>query len=174
MPLGSISTSNDGGVARGTPTDARILLVDDHEVVREGLKFLLAASRPQWQVCGEAASAAEAIRLALELAPDIILLDISMPGMSGLEAASEIRKLGLTPPILIFTTHQAERLAAESRRAGAQGLVLKSQAFHDLVAAMEVLLVGGTFFSPSQPQQIAEDEPSPAIRIEPDGNEATD
>src|ERR1700756_1710209 len=106
----------------------RILIVDDHEVVREGLISYLVKSRPDWEICGEAADGEQAIRLTRELKPDIVILDITMPRMSGLEASSRIRRSGLTIPVLIFTTHDSERLATEVRYAGAQGYVLKSQA----------------------------------------------
>ncbi|HKQ86547.1 MAG TPA: response regulator transcription factor [Candidatus Acidoferrales bacterium] len=126
--------------------NARILLVDDHEVVREGLKFLLSGARPEWEISGEASTGTEAIEQTKMLKPDVVLLDISMPGMSGLEASSRMRKLGLSCPILIFTTHQSESLGNEVRQAGAQGVVAKSQAFRDLVRAIDTVLAGGTFF----------------------------
>lgn len=125
---------------------ARILIVDDHEVLREGLKSLLAKLRPDWEICGEATDGDEAIQLAQTLKPDIMILDITMPRMSGLEASSKMRKLGFVFPILIFTTHQSDRLALEVRRAGAQGYVLKSQAARNLVLAIDKLLADGTFF----------------------------
>ncbi|MGH9574018.1 MAG: response regulator [Candidatus Acidiferrales bacterium] len=125
---------------------ARILLVDDHEVVREGLKSLLSNARPDWEISGEAATGTEAIEQTQTLKPDIVLLDISMPGMSGLEASSRMRELGVSCPILVFTTHESETLGKEVRKAGAQGLVAKSQAFRDLVRAIDTLLSGGTFF----------------------------
>jgi two-component system, NarL family, response regulator NreC len=128
--------------------NVRILLVDDHEVVREGLKSLLAVARPEWEISGEASTGVEAIKQTQKLKPDIVLLDISMPGMSGLEASSQMRKLGLSCPILVFTTHQSDTLANEVRKAGAQGLVAKNQAFRDLVRAIDTLLAGGTFFDP--------------------------
>jgi DNA-binding NarL/FixJ family response regulator len=143
---------------------ARILIVDDHEVLREGVKSLLTNSRPEWQICGEATDGNQAIRLAQELHPDLIVLDITMPEMSGLEAAARIRKLRLTVPILIFTTHHSERLATDVRRAGAQGYVLKSQAARNLVQAIDVILAGGTFFGTPKPQS-ADDKPNPGILL---------
>jgi DNA-binding NarL/FixJ family response regulator len=132
---------------------ARIQIVDDHEVLREGVKSLLARLRPDWEVCGEATDGKEAIQLAQTLKPDIMILDITMPHLSGLEASSKMRKSGFVFPILIFTTHQSERLESEVRRAGAQGYVLKSQAARNLVLAIDKLLAGGTFFDlPPEPQ----------------------
>lgn len=138
---------------------ARILISDDHEIVRQGLKTLLATARPEWEVCGEATDGNQAIWATRDLRPDIVVLDISMPGMDGLEALSRMRKLGLGCPVLIFTMHESERLSTEVRRAGAQGYVVKSQAARNLVLAIDALLAGGTFFgAPPIPEPAREDE----------------
>jgi DNA-binding NarL/FixJ family response regulator len=129
---------------------ARILLVDDHEIVREGIRTLIARSRPDWEICGEATDGEEALEAARTLKPDVVILDITMPKMSGLEAAPRIAKLGLGCRVLMFTMHDSERLSNEVRQAEAQGLVLKSQAARDLIRAVDRLLAGGTFFSPQQ------------------------
>jgi DNA-binding NarL/FixJ family response regulator len=126
----------------------RILLVDDHEIVREGIRTLIARSRPDWEICGEATDGEEALEAARTLKPDVVILDITMPKMSGLEAAPQIAKLGLGCRVLMFTMHDSERLSNEVRQAEAQGLVLKSQAARDLIRAVDRLLAGGTFFSP--------------------------
>ena len=132
--------------------------MDDHEVVREGLKFLFSNARPEWDVCGEAGSSEEAIKQARELKPDVIVLDISMPGTSGLEATPAMRKVGIHCPILIFTTHQSGRLGAEVKAVGAQGFVTKSQAFRDLVRAIDILLAGGTFFGSALPGEAEQEK----------------
>jgi DNA-binding NarL/FixJ family response regulator len=130
---------------------AKILIVDDHEVVREGVRTLITRERPEWVVCGEAKTAQEAVEASRALKPDVTVLDITMPGMSGLEVASTIFALGSR--VLMFTMHESEHLAAEVSQAGAQGFVLKSQAGKDLIRAIERLLGGGTFFgSESDPQ----------------------
>jgi DNA-binding NarL/FixJ family response regulator len=140
---------------------ARILIVDDHEIVREGLISLLAKWRPEWQICGEAASGDQAIEAIRQLRPDLVIMDISMPGINGLEASSRIRQLGLTCPVLIFTMHESERLVTDVLRSGAQGFVLKSQAGRDLVRAIDALLRGGTFFgAPPQTGPAGDAEPS--------------
>ena len=126
---------------------ARILIADDHEIVREGIRTLIDRSRPEWEICGEATNGEEAIEAVRALKPDIVVLDITMPKMSGLEAAPRIAKLGLGCRVLMFTMHDSERLTTEVRQAQAQGLVLKSQAARDLIRAMERLLDGGTFFA---------------------------
>src|ERR1700736_4943930 len=104
---------------------ARILVVDDHEIVREGIRTLIARSRRGWEICGEARDGEEAIRAAQVLKPDVVGLDITMPILSGLEAASQIAGMGLESRILIFTMHESQRLAGEVRQADAQGFVLK-------------------------------------------------
>ena len=127
---------------------ARILLVDDHEIVREGIRTLITRSRPDWEICGEARDGEEALEAVRTLKPVVVILDITMPKMSGLEAAPRIAKMGLGCRVLMFTMHDSARLSSEVRQAEAQGLVLKSQAARDLIRAVDRLLDGGTFFSP--------------------------
>jgi DNA-binding NarL/FixJ family response regulator len=126
---------------------ARILIVDDQEILRQGVRALLNDLRPEWQICGEAADGDQAVALAHALEPDLLVLDIGLPRISGLQAVSRIRKLGLKVPVLIFTIHESDRLAEEIREAGAQGYIVKSQATRDLVHAIETILAGGTFFA---------------------------
>jgi DNA-binding NarL/FixJ family response regulator len=125
---------------------ARILIVDDHEVVREGVKTLITRSRPEWSICGEATDGEQAVEAVQALRPDVVVLDLTMPKMSGFEAATKIAGLSLGCHILIFTMHESERLPSEVRAAGAQGFVLKSQAARDLIRAIDKVLAGGTFF----------------------------
>jgi DNA-binding NarL/FixJ family response regulator len=124
---------------------AKILIVDDHDVIREGVRSFLAV-RPDWEICGEAASGEEVIHAAETLKPDLIILDLTMHGMSGLEAASRIIGLGTGTRILIFTMHESDRIAVDIREAGAHGFVQKSQAARDLILAVERLLAADTFF----------------------------
>jgi DNA-binding NarL/FixJ family response regulator len=131
----------------------RILIVDDHEIVREGLRNLLSQSRPGWVICGQARTGEEAVEAVRDLAPDAVVMDITMPMMSGLEAARRITKSGNACRVLIFTMHESDRLGQEVRDAGAQGYVLKSQAAKNLIVAIETILAGGTFFdAPALPQ----------------------
>jgi DNA-binding NarL/FixJ family response regulator len=125
---------------------AKVLIVDDHEIVRQGIRRLLSTSRPSWDICGEAANGKQAIEAIQSLKPDVVILDITMPGMSGLEVASQIVNQKLDCRILIFTMHDSARLEIEIRNAGAQGYVQKSQASRDLIEAIECVLQGGTFF----------------------------
>ncbi len=129
--------------------NANILVVDDHEIIREGVRTLLKKWRPEWQICGEAADGPAAIQAVSQLRPDAVVLDITMPSMSGIEAARQIVHLELGTRVLIFTMHESDRLVSEVRQAGAHGYVLKSQAGRDLVAAIDTLLSGGTFFGPA-------------------------
>jgi DNA-binding NarL/FixJ family response regulator len=123
----------------------KILIVDDHEVVRQGIRTILRA-RPQWEICGEAVNGKDAIEKATTLDPDVIIMDITMPEMSGIEATREITKLKLRAAVLVFTMHESKNLAATVQEAGARGFVLKSHAARDLLDALEALLSGGTFF----------------------------
>jgi DNA-binding NarL/FixJ family response regulator len=125
---------------------ARILIADDHEIVLEGIRTLLERARREWDICGEARNGKDAVEMAKSLKPDVAVLDVTMPGMSGLRAASEIVRSGVGSKILIFTMHESERLDIEVRNAGAHGYVLKSQAARDLVRAIDTLLAGNTFY----------------------------
>jgi len=123
----------------------RILIADDYEGIRGGIRTLLMA-RPDWEVCGEAVNGQDAVRLAGELQPDVIIMDITMPVMSGLEATEQLTKHGSNTKVLIFTTHESQTLQATVRKTGARGYVLKSQAARDLLKAVGCLQGGGTFF----------------------------
>ena len=124
----------------------RVLIVDDHEIVREGISQLIARSRPEWLICGQASNGEQAIELVQTLTPDVVILDISMPKVNGLQVASKIAAMQLRCRVLMFTMHESERLARDVQTAGAQGVVLKSQAARDLIRAMDHLLAGETFF----------------------------
>ena len=124
----------------------RILIADDHEVARKGIRSLL-GDHAGWEVCGEARDGREAVEYASTMRPDIFLLDIGMPNLNGLDAARQI--LGMTPKarILILTVHDSEQVVREVLAAGARGFLLKSDAGRDLVAAVEALQYGRTFFT---------------------------
>ena len=124
----------------------RILLVDDHEVVRRGLRTLL-ETRPDFEVCGEAADGAEGVQRALALRPDIVVLDISMPEMDGLEAARRIVVQVPAAEVLMLSMHESEGTVRAVIAAGARGYMLKSDAGRDLLSAVESLREGKPFFS---------------------------
>ncbi|GAC1701929.1 MAG: hypothetical protein NVS9B4_06140 [Candidatus Acidiferrum sp.] len=123
----------------------KILIADDHEVVRQGIRTIL-QSRPDWEICGEAVNGQEAVRLAQQLRPAAIIMDITMPVMSGLEAARQLTKMNVGVPVLIFTMHESRSLGQSVRETGARGFVFKSRAGSDLIEALESLLDGGTYF----------------------------
>jgi len=123
----------------------KILIADDHEIVRQGIRRVLEV-KPEWEICGEACNGQEAVRMAQELSPDIIIMDVTMPVMSGFEAADEISRLPLGSRVLFFTMHDSGSMAGSIRKSGAHGYVVKSRAAQDLVQALERLLTGGTFF----------------------------
>ncbi len=116
----------------------RILIADDHEEVRRGVRSLL-GSRMDWDVCGEAVDGQDAIRKAKELKPDVVLLDISMPHLNGLEAARVIRKETPESEILILSQYDASEMVQAALEAGARGFVAKSDVFRDLLAAVEAV-----------------------------------
>src|SRR5579872_716696 len=126
--------------------DLRILIADDHEIVRRGLKTVL-SSRPGWTVCAEAASGREAIALAAEHRPDIVVMDISMPGLNGLEATRRIRKILPKAEVLILSLHYSDQLVREILDSGARAYILKSDATRDLLKAIEALATRRSFFT---------------------------
>jgi DNA-binding NarL/FixJ family response regulator len=133
----------------------QILIADDHEVARRGIRSLL-EGHPGWQVCGEAADGREAVSSSFRLKPDVVLLDIAMPGLNGLDAARQI--LGVAPQtrVLILTMHDTEHVVREVLAAGALGFLLKSDAGRDLVAAVEALQHRRTFFTTKVAQLVLE------------------
>jgi DNA-binding NarL/FixJ family response regulator len=116
----------------------RILLVDDHPVVRQGLKTLL-EGRSGWEVIGEASDGAEAVEKAKDLHPDVMVLDVTMPKMNGLEACRLLRRQAPQLEILFVTQHDSPQMMREALEAGARGYVVKSNAARDLLAAVEAV-----------------------------------
>jgi DNA-binding NarL/FixJ family response regulator len=131
----------------------RILIADDHEVARRGIRALL-ESHAGWEVCGEAKDGRESIELANRLNPDLVLLDIGMPNLNGLEAARQILAASPDMAILILTMHDSDQTVREVLRAGARGFLLKSDAGRDLVAAVEALQQQRTFFTTRVSQMV--------------------
>ena len=117
----------------------RILIADDHELVRQGLRALL-ASRPAWEVCGEAADGVEAIEKAAELQPDIVLLDVSMPRLTGLEAAPLIHRESPTSEIVIVSQHDPAEMLPSALEVGARGFVSKSDIGSNLLSLIESIV----------------------------------
>ncbi len=123
-----------------------ILIADDHAVVRRGLRALL-ETQPEWRVCGEADNGREAVQKAQQLQPDLVILDISMPELNGLDATIQILEAVPQARILILTMHSNEELIEATVKAGAKGYLLKSDAERDLIAAVNALRQQKTFFT---------------------------
>jgi CheY-like chemotaxis protein len=123
----------------------RILIADDHELMRRGLRGLL-ESHDEWAVCGEAVEGTEAVRKSTDLKPDLVIMDVNLPGLSGIEAALQIRREREGAKILFFTVHDSDEVIREIVEAGALGYVAKSRASQDLMDAVRNVLSGKTFF----------------------------
>jgi DNA-binding NarL/FixJ family response regulator len=131
----------------------RILIADDHEVARRGIRSLL-ESHPGWEVCGEAKDGRESVDFARRMKPDVVLLDIGMPNLNGLEAARQILAVWPDAAILILTMHDTDQMVREVLRAGARGFLLKSDAGRDLIAAVEALQQQRTYFTTRVSQMV--------------------
>jgi DNA-binding NarL/FixJ family response regulator len=131
---------------RSAPVATTIFIVDDHEVIRQGVRAIVQKARPEWKIVGEAANGKDAIEAVARLMPNVVVMDVSMPEMNGLEASAEILKNGSGSFILIFSMHESEHFVDEVRRTGVHGCVQKSQAGRDLIRAIEIVTAGGTFF----------------------------
>jgi DNA-binding NarL/FixJ family response regulator len=126
---------------------SRVLVVDDHAVIRRGVQAILLA-HPEWELCGEAENGQDAIKLAEMLKPGIIIMDVSMPVLNGLEATRIIHELLPNTRILLLTLHSSAELVRTAFRAGARGYVLKSDAENELVRALTVVAGDGAYVSP--------------------------
>jgi DNA-binding NarL/FixJ family response regulator len=122
----------------------RILVVDDSDIVRRSLRHLLEA-QDQWRVCAEATNGQEAVAKAEQSRPDVILLDLQMPGMNGLDAAREIRRRSPAIPILMVTMHASPQLTDEARKIGIRGTCAKTN-INCVVEAVQTLLNNGTYY----------------------------
>jgi DNA-binding NarL/FixJ family response regulator len=132
-----------------------VIVVDDHAVIRRGVQGILSAF-PEWELCGEAENGQEGVKLAETVRPEIIIMDVSMPGLNGLEATRIIHNTLPDTKILLLTLHSSTELVRSAFRAGARGYVLKSDAEHELVRALNVLAGDGTYVSPGIDQHLAQ------------------
>ena len=133
----------------------RILLADDHEIVRRGLGALL-GTRPDWQVCGEAANGREAVALAVKLRPNVAILDLSMPELNGLEATRQIRREVSETEVLVFSMYESEQFVRNLLAAGARGYVLKSDVAAQLLTAVETVARHKPFFTSEVAERVLE------------------
>jgi two-component system, NarL family, response regulator NreC len=136
-------------------TRTRVLVADDHTIVRQGLVGILKAS-DEVEVVGEAADGAEAVEKATKLKPDVVVLDVSMPHLSGLEAARRIREALPATRILVLTMHDDEEYVLKMVRAGASGYLLKDSAGSELIAGIRALKAGKVYFGPHASRALAD------------------
>jgi DNA-binding NarL/FixJ family response regulator len=132
------------------------LLADDHAIVRRGLRSLL-ETQPGVDVIGEAADGLEALRLCTERVPDLLILDIAMPKMNGIEVASRVQKLDRPPRVIILSMHTDEAYIIRALAAGARGYLLKDATDEDLLPAIRAVLSGKPYFSPAVTAVLMED-----------------
>ena len=148
----------------------RVLIVDDHAFIRRGVQTIL-HSFPEWEFCGEAENGKEAIRLADELKPEVIIMDVSMPGLNGIEATRAIRKAQPDVKIVLLTLHESAELLRRAFRAGARGYLLKTDAEQELVKALTVVVGDGVYISPKMDSEVVksviQEMSGPQQRFEP-------
>jgi DNA-binding NarL/FixJ family response regulator len=147
----------------------RILIADDHEVARRGVRTLL-EDHPGWEVVGEAEDGREAVERAKDLKPDLVLLDIGMPKLNGLDAARQIAENCPLARVLILTMHDSEQVVRDVLAVGARGFLLKSDAGRDLIAAVEALQRHGTFFTSKVAELVLDGYLNPLREAEPVSN----
>lgn len=136
--------------------NVKILLADDHRIVRDGLRSLI-EKQPGLKVVCEAADGRTAVKLAAELKPDLVVLDLTMPGLSGLAAARQILAAQPRVKVLVLSMHADRRFVAETLGLGASGYVLKDNAFEELVQAIRTVMGGQVFLSPQIAALVAQD-----------------
>ncbi len=126
----------------------RVLLVDDHSIVRDGLRLCMGAA-DRYEVVGEAENGRSAVELATELTPDVVIMDVAMPGMNGIEATRQVVALPNPPKVVVLSMHSDREFVVEALRAGASGYLMKASAFDELLRAMDAVTEGKTYLSPS-------------------------
>lgn len=134
----------------------RILLADDHTLMRQGLRKIL-EEQPDWEVVAEAGDGREAVRRALELKPEVAILDIAMPRLNGIEAARQITRRAAAVRVLILSMYSDEAYILQALQAGARGYLLKDSADADLIHAVQALRQGKSFFSPAVAKVMLDD-----------------
>ena len=132
----------------------RVLVVDDHAFIRRGVQTILNPF-PEWELCGEADNGNDAVRMAGELRPEVIIMDVSMPGLNGIEATRAIRKTQPDVKVVLLTLHESADLVRSAFRAGARGYLLKTEAEQELVRALTVVLGDGAYISPKIDKEVA-------------------
>jgi len=133
----------------------RIVIAEDHTILREGLRVLL-SSDPEFEVVGEAEDGRDAIRCVENLSPDLVLMDLSMPRMNGLEAIKEIKKRSPETKIITLTVHKTEEYILATLQAGADGYVLKDSTYSELVIAIKNVLIGKRYLNSAISEKVIE------------------
>jgi len=146
----------------------RVLLVDDHTLMRKGLKALL-EKEPSLEICAEAADGMDAVRLARELKPDVVVMDLGLPRLNGVEATRQILEEDPACRVIALSMHQDKRYVTRALRAGACGYLLKDAALEDLVKAIEAVGQGQTFLSPEVAGLVIDE-----LKNQPEGQEQVD
>lgn len=131
----------------------KVLVVDDHAFIRRGVNSIL-QSFPEWELCAEAENGKEAVRLAGELHPEVIIMDVSMPVLNGIEATKLISRSHPEIKIVLLTLHDSAELLRSGFRAGARGYLLKSDAEQELLKALRVVVGEGSYISPRIDSQL--------------------
>jgi len=151
----------------------RVLIVDDHAFIRRGVQTILHPF-PEWEFCGEADNGNDAIRMAVELKPEVIIMDVSMPGLNGIEAARAIRRIRPEIKIVLLTLHESADLVRTAFRAGARGYLLKTDAEQELVRALAVVVGEGAYISPKIDSKVVSSVISEISKSQGSGDRRTD
>jgi DNA-binding NarL/FixJ family response regulator len=152
--------------------EIRVLIAEDHETVREGLKLIIDA-QPDMTVVGEAGDGREAVKLAQQLAPDVLMMDISMPELNGLKAAAKLKRVAPEIKILTLTRHTDQAYLQELLEAGVSGYVLKQSAATDLVRAVRAVAAGDNYLDPAMTGKIFSNYVEKSSRLRGDSRGAT-
>jgi two-component system, NarL family, response regulator NreC len=134
----------------------RVMIVDDHAFIRRGVETLLQPF-PEWEFCGEASNGTDAVRLVEQLHPEVVLMDVTMPGMNGIEATRFIRHAHPEVKIILLTLHESPEVLRSGFRAGANGYLLKADAEEELLKALRIVIGDGSYISPKiEPAVVAQ------------------
>ncbi|RKY19855.1 MAG: DNA-binding response regulator [Planctomycetota bacterium] len=134
----------------------KVLIADDHGIVRDGLRALI-EKHPDWEVVGEAEDGQKAVQLAVELLPDIVIMDVAMPNLNGIEATRQIVDKLPSVRVVALSMHSTRHFVVDMLKAGASGYVLKACLFDDLVNAMETVMTGEVYLSPRIASMVVDD-----------------
>jgi len=131
----------------------RVIIVDDHAFIRRGVQSLL-QPHPEWELCGEASNGTDAVHLVDQLKPEVVLMDVTMPGMNGIEATRVIRSAHPQVKIILLTLHESSEVLRNGFRAGATGYLLKADAEEELMKALRIVIGDGSYISPKIDQSV--------------------